>query len=596
MPYCDANGQEVCYRDRVALDGPDKIMSQTGKKQQPYGIHRLDEARHAGEVIVPEGESDTQTLWYRGFPALGLPGASSWQPSWKAHLDGIPKIYVIQEPDAAGAQFVARLAKDMGDRLWVVTLDGAKDPNDLYRQDPTRFDERLRAALDAAIPWVELERRRRADAAHEAFRKGRDILFADRPLDLLGEAAAQRGYAGDTGPVQLVYLESLTRLRNPSVNLLFLAPAGVGKSRTADEGLAFVPLEDVVAYSASSDMAAIYDDVDFTGKVWYLREADSFPSGGKAISLLRAITEVSDHKPVVDYATVEQDDHNHQVTIHRTITGPLQVITTSTKPLEAQMASRMLEVHLRDDPGHIGSIIDKVFEEDRQPPAVDVEPFQWAQRYVRDAGDTRVLVPFGPVLARQLPRNVARMTRAAQMLRALIEAHALLCQCRRERTPDGAIIATLDDYEAVRALVEPFFGSVKTGVPPAAREMARTIKEVQERERTETVTYAQLERQTGTHADTWRQRLSRIARRGSWIVNIEERRGFTARLTLGDELPDLVPGLPTVEDLRRACDVPYDLARVTADSALDSQRDATRDGVTRVTTAQPYLTAALDAA
>ncbi len=41
----------------------------------PYGLERLEEGRKAGYLVLVEGESDCWTLWYQGFPALGLPGA-----------------------------------------------------------------------------------------------------------------------------------------------------------------------------------------------------------------------------------------------------------------------------------------------------------------------------------------------------------------------------------------------------------------------------------------------------------------------------------------------------------------------------------------
>jgi hypothetical protein len=182
-----------------------------------------------------------------------------------------------------------------------------------------------------------------------------------------------------------------------------------------------------------------------------------------------------------------------------------------------------------------------------------------------------------------IPRNIALMTRAAQMLRALIEAHALMCQCQRERTSNGAVIATFEDYAAVRPLLEPYFGTVKTGIPPIARQVVTAIEEILVSEKTDTVTYAQLEKHTGVHAEAWRQRFSRIAKRGAWVVNTEERLGFTAKLKLDEPLPDEKPGLPTVDDLRRACDTGSDREGVTAKSALQSQTEAGSDRVTRVT-------------
>src|SRR3954447_4139897 len=79
MPYLDASGEEVlCTRFRVSLDGKPKVKTKSGDKHRLYGLWKLGEAREAGYVLLVEGESDPQTLWYWGKPAAGIPGANGW--------------------------------------------------------------------------------------------------------------------------------------------------------------------------------------------------------------------------------------------------------------------------------------------------------------------------------------------------------------------------------------------------------------------------------------------------------------------------------------------------------------------------------------
>ena len=105
IPYFDENGEEIAVRFRVALemseDG-DRFRWRTGSKAQLYGLWRMEGIRKAGYVVLVEGESDTQTLWYHKIPALGIPGASIWKAAWADHLDGIESIYAIIEPDQGG--------------------------------------------------------------------------------------------------------------------------------------------------------------------------------------------------------------------------------------------------------------------------------------------------------------------------------------------------------------------------------------------------------------------------------------------------------------------------------------------------------------
>jgi hypothetical protein len=110
IPYVDENGEELeeCATWRIGLrkTDPDTRIRRRSKKRRGrlalYGLHGLVDARAAGYVLLVEGESDCHTAWYYEIPAVGVPGAQNWRDDWADHLDGIPKIYVMVEPDAAG--------------------------------------------------------------------------------------------------------------------------------------------------------------------------------------------------------------------------------------------------------------------------------------------------------------------------------------------------------------------------------------------------------------------------------------------------------------------------------------------------------------
>ena len=123
----------------------------------PYGLERLDEARKAGYLVLVEGESDCWTLWYQGFPALGLPGAEMAGTLEPSMLSGNDRLYLVQEPDTAGATLVKTLTDRLKGWRWqgkaaVIHLPTAKDPNDLYKQDRKGFRAAFQQALDAAQP------------------------------------------------------------------------------------------------------------------------------------------------------------------------------------------------------------------------------------------------------------------------------------------------------------------------------------------------------------------------------------------------------------------------------------------------------------
>ena len=94
--YLDQSGDEIAVQFRVALDGENRFRWRSGNKPQLYGLWRLEQTRAAGYVVLIEGPSDAQTLWYHDIAALGLPGANNWREERDAnYLDGIPTIYVV---------------------------------------------------------------------------------------------------------------------------------------------------------------------------------------------------------------------------------------------------------------------------------------------------------------------------------------------------------------------------------------------------------------------------------------------------------------------------------------------------------------------
>jgi putative DNA primase/helicase len=102
IPYADKNGEQVATRYRISPGGDDKFRWERGSSTTLYGLHKLEEAHNAGYVLLVEGESDCHVAWYRGLPAVGVPGVDSWRDAWALHFDGIPKIFVLVEPDEAG--------------------------------------------------------------------------------------------------------------------------------------------------------------------------------------------------------------------------------------------------------------------------------------------------------------------------------------------------------------------------------------------------------------------------------------------------------------------------------------------------------------
>ena len=138
ITYLKENGDVLARRKRYG-DKDFRWTKGTQAKGLLYGLHTLDYIRKKKYVLLVEGESDAQTLWHLGFPALGVPGATVFSANAVETLQGLT-VYVHQEPDQGGEAFVqtvrdALLAGgfDGEIRVWRCSeKDGTKDPSDLF--------------------------------------------------------------------------------------------------------------------------------------------------------------------------------------------------------------------------------------------------------------------------------------------------------------------------------------------------------------------------------------------------------------------------------------------------------------------------------
>jgi putative DNA primase/helicase len=143
IPYSDGQGH-IVVKKRTSLVAKRGSFWPKGLSLMPYGLDRLEGARQVGELTLVEGESDCWTLWFHGFPALGIPGAKATRVLEAQHLEGIRVLYVFQEPDQAGTSFIQGICQRLHELGWpgqayvVKPPSGIKDVNDWHRLESPR--------------------------------------------------------------------------------------------------------------------------------------------------------------------------------------------------------------------------------------------------------------------------------------------------------------------------------------------------------------------------------------------------------------------------------------------------------------------------
>ena len=169
IPYYDADGTCVAVRQRRNPKNKQRFAWNKGGAPIVYGAW-LDINKTARSIILVEGESDAQSLWLHGLPALGVPGATNYQAAWTSRYIGDRDVYIHVEPDNGGQTFRQKVIQALNDSGYTGTvrtfsakdIDAlCKDPSDLH----IKYGDQFRAMIDPALKTAQ-----RVDMAAECIK------------------------------------------------------------------------------------------------------------------------------------------------------------------------------------------------------------------------------------------------------------------------------------------------------------------------------------------------------------------------------------------------------------------------------------------
>jgi hypothetical protein len=545
IPYLAENGEETAVRFRIALEKSEeddgRFRWRTGSKTILYGLWRLAKIRKAGWVVLVEGESDTQTLWYHGIPALGIPGVDTWKEVWTHHLEGIEKIYLIIEPDKGGESLKDKLSTSgIRERLHILNLGAFKDVSELHVADPHLFKERFTDALRKAPAVVELERLETKATARKSWAECKDLAVVSNILDRFAEDLSHSGVVGESKLAKLLYLAVTSRFLQKPVSVALKGPSSGGKSYLTERVLAFFPGEAYYALTAMSERALAYGDEPLSNRFLVLYEAAGMESD-LATYFVRSL--LSEGR--LRYETVEKTSEGLKPRLIEREGPTGLIVTTTAVRLHPENETRMLSLTVTDTQEQTRSVMAALAEEaNGEPP--NIGKWQALQRWLNAAGH-ETSIPYAKHLPDLILPVAVRLRRDFGALLNLIKACAILHQASRERDAEGHIVATLEDYAIVRALVADLVSEgVEATVPAPVRETVEKLVRLCSDE--ESVTIVRLAKALKLDKSAVWRRVRAAMDRG-YVKNLEERKGRPARLVLGDPLPDDIEILPTVERL-----------------------------------------------
>ena len=551
MPYLTEDGQEGAVRLRIALNktegGDHRFRWRRGSKPTLYGLWRLQRAREVGYVVLVEGESDCHTLWHHGLEAVGVPGASNWKGEWAPLLEGIRMVYAVIEPDVGGEALKEKLAVSpaLHDRLRLVELReaGAKDVSELHLSDPERFKKRLRIAFGRAALWTNLERAEADARTRESWEACQVLAREPRILDCFADELGRSGVAGESRVAKLLYLALTSRLLGRPVSVAVKGPSSGGKTYLVERVLSFFPESAYHALTAMSERTLAYSEEPIKHRFLVLYEAEGM-SGDFATYLMRSLLSEGH----VRYETVESTPQGIRPRLIEREGPTGLIITTTAVKLHPENETRLVSLTVTDTRDQTRNVIRALARPEKGEP--DLAPWLALQEWLASPRtELGVEIPYAPILAELVPPVAVRLRRDFGAVLNLIRAHAVLHQASREQGDEGTVVASLDDYSAIRELVADLVAEgVEATVPGTVRETVDATRRLLEDSDGEPITTAAVARELELDKSAALRRV-RAAIDRSHLKNLEDRRGRPARIVLGDPLAGEVEVLPTTERL-----------------------------------------------
>lgn len=403
IPYLGAGGEELAVRFRMAAVG-DRFRWKSGSKPCLYGLNRIVDARHAGHVMLVEGESDVHTLWHHGFPAIGLPGASNWRDDRDANcFDGIDTIYIVIEPDKGGLSVRKWLGQSkIRARAKLLQLP-AKDPSAMHLADPAGFKRAWQVALLGAVPWTAVEAAELAEERSVAWELCADLARFENILAEFDRALGTVGLVGERRTAKLIYLAITSRLLERPVSVALKGPSSGGKSFTVDTVLQFFPDEAFYALTAMSDRALAYSAEPLKHRHLVIYEAAGMASDF-ATYLIRSL--LSEGK--LRYETVQKTrDGLEPKLIERE--GPTGLIVTTTSlRLHPENETRMLSLTVSDTREQTAAVFRALAN--GGVPGADLSRWRALQTWLATSA-CEIVIPYAPALAEMVPPVAIRLRR-----------------------------------------------------------------------------------------------------------------------------------------------------------------------------------------
>ena len=428
----------------------------------------------------------------------------------------------------------------------------------------------LRQLVDQATPYRRILAQARNKLAARAAVDAADLLSCPHILDEFSALCARLGLVGEDRNARRLYLALTSRLLDRPVSVVVKGPSSTGKSYTVETVLKTFPASAYHTLSSMSPHAFAYSQEPLQHRVLVIYEAAGL-SGDLATYLIRSL--LSEGR--IRYSTVEKTHDGLQPRLIER-EGPTGLITTTTwASLHPENETRMLSITVRDDRDQTRAIFESLAQhaDGSAPTPPDLAPWHALQTWLELAGERSVIIPYASQIARLSKPSAVRLRRDFGTILSFTKAHAMLHQKNRRRR-DGCIVADLEDYRVVHALVAGLISEgAQVTVPRIERETVEAVTQLYHANGDEPVTVASV----AAHLDLDKSaalRRVKVALRDRYLDNLEEAKYRPYKLVPNDPLPEQASVLPSPDDLAfeggEGGDIPPDDRATLQPSSFDA--------------------------
>jgi DNA primase catalytic core len=460
----------------------------------------------------------------------------------------------------------ATVKVEAGERFHVDTLDlyASRSRAEFARRaGKTLAADAEAVEADLLVLLVEAEKASKEETASDALKPAamneserEEALAFLRCPDLLDQVARDvdaLGYVGEEVNKRLLYLVAVSRKLADPLSAIVLSQSGAGKSGLTEVIERLCPPEDVVLLTRLTPQSLYYTEPGFLDrKLVIVEERYGSMEADYSIRVLQSRKKLIAAAPVKDPQT-----GNLRTKVFTVEARAAFIEATTASSVNHENATRCFELAMDESEQQTRRIHERMSLlrterglELRQEAARLCRRHWNAQRLLEPLA---VVIPFADRLV--FPSSWLRTRRDYARFLNLIEVSAFLHQHQRERSREGAVVASLADYAAAYALASEVLRETLSDVKRPLREALQRIQSLAPKGGS-ALTRREIREALGVPDSTVRRWLAELVDLEYLGVAEEGRQGAgkTTRYRLLERGPrgDVVLGLLTPDELRAA--------------------------------------------